>query len=97
MASVNWSNVNEWGDLLAVVNTNTGSWGWFLIMNAIFVLLLLLFSVFGFEVGLLMASSVAFVFGMFLVYMGLVAWQWLLIYVGLILFVMIYIGWTSRK
>lgn len=95
--AVNWTNVTTWTDVLATANTNSGSWFWTLIMYAVFIVALLLFSAYGFEVALLTASFIGLILGLFLVYAGLVAWTWTLTFVGLILFMFLYIAWSSKK
>ena len=95
--AVNWTNVTTWTDVLATANTNTGSWFWTLIMYSIFIVGLLIFSSWGFETALLSASFVALILGLFLVYAGLVAWTWTLTFVGIILFMFLYISWSSKK
>ena len=95
--AINWSNVTAWGNILQTANTNSGSWFWTLIMYGVFIVTLLLFSTWSFEVAILGASFVGLIFGLFLVYGDLVAWQWLLTFIGLILFQFLYIAWTSKK
>lgn len=94
---VNWSNVTTWTQVLQTANTNSGSWFWTLIMYGVFIISLLIFSSLGFETALLSASFIALILGMFLVYAGLVAWTWTLTFVGLILFMFLYIVWSSKK
>lgn len=95
--AVNWSNVTNWNDALATANTNSGSWFWTLIMYGIFIVALLVFSLWGFEVALLTASFIALIFGIFLSYAGLTSWTWVLTFVGIILFEFLYIAWSSKK
>ena len=93
----NWSNVTDFMGMLQVANQNSGSWFWTLVMYGVFLVGLLLFSVFGFEVAILTSSFVGLILGLFLVYADLVAWRWLLTFVGLILIEFLYISWTSKK
>jgi len=95
--AVNWTNVTTWTGVLGTANTNTGSWFWTMIMYAVFIIALLIFSAWGFEVAILASSFIALIFGIFLVYSGLVAWNWTLTFVGLILFMFFYIAWSSKK
>jgi len=44
------------------------------------------FPPYGTTIALLGGSFVAFLLGLFLVYMGLVAWKWLLTIIGVIIF-----------
>ena len=95
--AVNWTNVTGWTQILATANTNSGSWFWTVVMFGLFIVGLLLFSAWGFEIAILGASFTALVFGLFLVYSDLVAWTWLLTFIGLILIEFLYIAWSSRK
>ena len=94
--AVNWSNVTTWTEVLQTANTNSGSWFWTLILYGIWIVVLLLFSTWGFEVAMLGASFLALILGLFLVYAGLVAWTWLLTFVGLILIMFLYIVWSKK-
>ena len=94
---VNWTNVTSWGGTLQTANTNSGGWFWTLVMYGVWIVALLLFSAWGFEVALLASSFVGLVLGLFLVYAELVSWQWLLTFVGIILIEFLYITWTSKK
>jgi hypothetical protein len=66
-------------------------------MYGVFLVSLLLFSAWGFEVALLSASFVGLILGLLLVYGGLVSWEWTLTFVGIILIEFLYIAWTSKK
>jgi len=95
--AVNWTNVTTWNDMLVTANTNSESWFWTFIMYGVFIVCLLIFSTWGFEVGLLVASFIGLLLGIFLVYADLVAWTWTLTFVGIILFTFLYIAWSSKK
>jgi len=94
---VNWTNVITWTAVLQTANTNSGSWFWTLIMYAVFIVALLIFSAWGFETALLSSSFIALILGIFFVYAELVAWEWTLTFVGIILFMFMYIAWSSKK
>lgn len=95
--AVNWTNVTTWTNVLQTANTNSGSWFWTLIMYGVFIISLLLFSSWGFETAIMGSSFIALVLGLFLVYADLVAFRWVLTFVGLILFMILYIAWSSKK
>lgn len=94
--AVNWTNVTTWTQILQTANTNSSSWFWTLILYGVWIVILLLFSTWGFEVAMLGASFIALIFGLFLVYAGLVTWTWLLTFVGIILIMFLYIVWSKR-
>lgn len=95
--TINWTNVTTWTGVLQTANTNSGSWFWTMIMYTVFIVALLLFSAWGFETALLTSAFIGLLFGLFLVYADLVAWKWLLTFVGIILFMFLYIAWSSKK
>ena len=95
--AVNWTNVTSWNDVLATANTNSGSWFWTFIMYGIFLVALLIFSAWGFEVALLISAFIGLLLGILLVYAGLVSWTWTLTFVGIILFSFLYIAWSCKK
>ena len=94
--AVNWTNVSTWTQILQTANTNSSSWFWTLILYGVWAVILLLFSTWGFEVAMLGSAFIALIFGLFLVYAGLVAWTWLLTFVGIILIMFLYIVWSKK-
>ena len=94
--SINWTNVTTWTGILQTANTNTDTWFWTLIMYGVFIVVLLLFSTWGFEIAILGASFLALIFGLFLVYADLVSWTWVLTFPGLILIMFLYIVWSKK-
>lgn len=95
--AINWSNVTTWTGILGTANTNTDGWFWLLINFGVFFLALLIISLWGFEVALLASSFLGLILGIFLAYIGLIAWGWVLVFVGLILISILYIVWTTDK
>lgn len=93
----NWTNVTDWTGILQIANDNSGSWFWTLIMYGVFIIALLIFSAWGFETGLLVSAFIGLILGLFLVYAELVSWTWTLTFVGIILFMFLYIAWSSKK
>jgi hypothetical protein len=93
----NWTGVIDPSTLLVMANTNTGGYFWLGILFMIYVVLIIAFIPFGVEASILTSSFVGLVLGIFLVYMSLIGWKWLLFFVGIILFMFIYIVWSSGK
>lgn len=91
------NNVSDWGGLLQVANTNTEGYFWLMVMWGVWIVTLILTSVFGLYPALLLASFIGMILGLFLVYAELVAWPWVLTYLATILIVMLMIAWTSNK
>lgn len=94
---INWTNVTTWDGMLAGANTNTGSWFWTILLYGLWVIFLIMFSTFGFEVTILISSFLAFIVGLFLVYAELVYIGWVLTFVGLILIMFLYITWSKKS
>lgn len=95
MIPTNFSAINSFDDMLVAANTNSPFWLGMLIM--IFAVFLISFSTYGgFVMGLLAASFVGFIIGLFLAYMGLVAWTWVLMLFGILLFSILYIAFSKK-
>ena len=94
MTPTNFSNINSFEDMLVAANTNSPFWLGMLIM--IFAVFFITFATYGgFALGLLAASFVGFVLGLFLAYMGLVAWTWVLMIFGILIFTILYIAFSK--
>lgn len=97
MASINWSNITDLGQLPDAANTASSGSFWVGMLYMVWVIALLLTVGFGFEVALLTSSFLALVIGLLMVYAGLVALPWVLTFLGIIVFMFLYIIWTSNK
>lgn len=97
MVAINWTNITSFAQIPQAANTTTGGYFWVGTLYMIWIILLILFAYFGFEVALLTSSFLALILGLLLVYTDLIAWQWCLTFVGLILGMFLYIIWSSNK
>lgn len=97
MASINWSNVTDFGQITAEANNVTGGSFWASMFYMLWIILILISIAFGFEVGMLVASFIMFVLGILMVYAGLMSWTLLLPMPALILIIFLYIIYTSKK
>jgi len=95
MTGTNWTNISTFEGLLIEANRSAPFWTG--IMFMLWVVLMITFLPFGTNVALLGSSFLAFVIGLFLVYMDLVAWNWLLVFVGVIILVIIVEALFSKK
>ena len=95
--SVNWSTITTAAGMLAAPNSGTGGWFWVGINLMIWVILILVFSGFNIEIALMVASFIALIMSIFLTYMDLASWAWSLFYIGWILFMLLYVIWSSQK
>lgn len=95
MIPTNFSDITNFEGMLVAANTNSPFWlGMLLMISAVF---LISFSTYGgFVMGLLAASFVGFIIGLFLAYMGLVAWSWVLMIFGLLIFSILYIAFSKK-
>jgi len=94
---VNWSAVTTPTQLMNLPNENTGGSYWISILYMLWVILMLVFARFGFEIAILSSSFLCLVMGIFLAYAGLIAFEWCLFFLGVILFMFLYIVWSSNK
>jgi len=85
MQNVNWTNITNIEQILAVANTNTGSWFWTATLYMVWVILFVSTLNFGFEIALLGASFSCFMLGVLLTYLGLVSWVWTAFFMGVII------------
>ena len=93
----NWSNASNIGRaVIDAPNHSTGDWFWTAMLYLVWVIVLGVLSVMSFEIGLLVSSFGALIVGIFLVYLGAVAWQWVAVFAGIILFEIIYIVWMKN-
>jgi len=98
MTLTNWSNMTDLSQLPAVANTasNGSFWPGMLIM--LWIIMILIMIGYGFEIAFLVASFLALILSIFLVYSGLIAWWYSTMFVGICLFMFLYIIWSgSRK
>ncbi len=92
-----FQNMTNFGELLKIPNAITGGWFWLGIQVLVFIVLLVSFLGFGFEVALLSAGFITLISGVFLVYLELLSWRWLMFFLGIILFTLLYSVWKRRK
>lgn len=97
MATINWSNVTDFGQIPEQANVASGGSFWVGMFYMLWVILIFLFVGFGFEVALIVASFIMLVLGLLLVYTGLIAWAHLVTVVSVLLFMFLYIIWSSPK
>lgn len=97
MVGINWTNVTDTTSLLATANTNTGGWFWLNMLLMLWIVLGISFIPFGVYPALLGSSFLALIIGIFLAYMGLVAWTWVLGIIGVLIGIFFWIGYSSSK
>jgi hypothetical protein len=91
----NWSNITTFEDML--VSANSGAPFWTLMLFMIWAVLTITFMPFGTTIALLAGSFLGGLIGIFLVYMGLVAWKWVLGMFALMLAIIIIETLWQRK
>lgn len=97
MASINWSNITDFGQIPAVANTASNNSFWVGMFYMIWVILIMLMIGYGFEVALIVASFITLIIGLLITYSGLMAWEHLISVLAVILFTFLYIIWSSSK
>lgn len=96
MAVVNWTNVTNWNDVLALPNTTTEGWFWSAIVYMLFIVATLIFSSFGFEIGILSGVFLGLVTSLFLAYMDLVTWGTVQVFIALFVIIGLYLMWKLK-
>jgi len=90
MAGINWSNVTTFEQMLTSANTSaSGFWLGVLVMITAVILITLM--PYGVIVSLLASTFLGFIIGLFLAYLGLVAWTWVLMILGILIATILYI------
>lgn len=97
MATINWSNITDLGQVPQAANTASSGSFWVDMLYMMWVILILLTIGYGFEVAILVSSFAMLILAILMVYGGLIAWQWALTFVGVLLFMFLYIIWSSSK
>lgn len=97
MAMINWSNVTDFGDIPAAANTTSEGYFWTGMLYMCWIILIFIMIGSGFEVALVVASFLALIGGIMLVYADLMSWQLVLPFIGIIISVFLYILWISPK
>ena len=90
-----WTNITTFEGLITAPNTYAPFWTG--IMFMMWIVLIITFLPFGVSAALLGGSFLAFLLGLMLVYMGVVAWGWLLTFVGVIVGVIIFDALFAKK
>jgi hypothetical protein len=96
MNPINWSNITSADQIISAPNIVTGGSFWVAMMFMTWIILLMLFIPWGFEVALVASAFIGFIIGLPLVYLGVVAWQYLMVFLGIIMFMFIYIIWNNK-
>ena len=89
--------MSDFGQLPSLANTASNGWFWAGMWYMIYIILILLFVGYGFEVAIVAASFVSMLIGIILVYAGLMAWEHMIVSVAILLFIFLYIIWSSSK
>ena len=95
MNGTNWTNITSFEGMLVEANRYAPFWTAVLFM--IWAVLCITFMPFGFTVALLAGSFIGGLIGLFLVYMGLVAWKWVLMMFALVIALVIYETLFAKK
>jgi hypothetical protein len=91
----NWSEITTFEEMLVTANSHSPFWTMILFM--IWSILVITFLPFGTVIALLAGSFVGGLIGLFLVYMGLVAWKWVLGMFSLVIAIVIFQTLFAKK
>ena len=96
-AYINWSNITDMANLPAAANTATGGSFWVGMLYMIWIILLLLLVIYGFETAILTSSFLALILGLLLVFSGLVSWVAVMPFIAIIIIIFLYITYQRNK
>ncbi len=95
MGGTNWSSLQTFNAMLQAPNTYAPFWTG--IMYMIWIILIVTFLPYGTSIAIIAGSFIAFLLGIFLVYMNLVGWKYLLAMVGMIILMIIWDAIFTKK
>jgi len=93
---VNWSAVTSFEQVPSLANTASGGTFWVGMLQMMWIILILTFIGYGFEIALMVGSFLALILSFFLVYADLISWHYIVQFTGILLFMFLYIIWSSR-
>jgi len=91
-----FQNVTDIKGLLQVTNNVTSGFGWISLSLMVQVIIFLGLLPFGALASALSSAFMMLVAGMFLSYLGLIAWEWLMLWLAQILFIILYVTWQGK-
>lgn len=97
MTAINWTNVTTFEGFLGTANTTTQGWFWTGMAWMMFIIILITFLGFGFEVAILAAAFITLLASILLLYMGLISAWTVGTFVGIILSMFLYLIWSSNR
>ena len=95
MAGTNWTAITTFEQLLSQANNYSPFWTGVLFM--IWIVLIIMFIPYGTVTAVLGGSFLAILMGIFLLYMGLVAWKWVLAIFAVMVLVLIWEALFAKK
>ena len=97
MSYINWTNITDLAQLPAAANTASGGSFWTATLYMVFLIILIMASVWGFEIALLVSAFLAFLIGFMMAYADLVNWIYVLPFPAIILLFFLYIVFSGKK
>ena len=97
MTAINWTNITDFGQLPAQANNVSSFNFWVAVIFLIFIVLFIMLIGYGFEVAILISGFLAMVLSILLVYADLIPWFYILFFAALLLFMFLYIVWSSGR
>jgi len=97
MSVINWSNVTDFSQLPGLANASSGGLFWSGVLWLMFIVLILVLVSYGLEVAVTVAAFLAFAMSFLFVYNDLVGWGHIVAFAGILLFMYLYITWSSGR
>ena len=92
-----WGNITTPTQMLKLANDVSGGWFWFFMTLALFIILFIVLLNFGYERATLTASLSTLIMSVMLAYMDLLNWKFVLMYFGILIFMMLYVYYSSTR
>jgi hypothetical protein len=95
--AINWSNVSDFSNIPSLANENSGGNFWVGMLYMLWIIFIIILMGWGFETALMVASFLALILGLLLVYMDLVTFTYLITFPAVIILLFFYISFSSPK
>lgn len=95
--TLNATNISSFDDVLKLANTTTNGTFWTGMFWMLIAIIFMASIAFGFEVAMILTFFAGMIIGMFLLYLGLISFTVFAMTEAILLFVVIYLVYTSNK
>lgn len=97
MAYINWSDVSNFTAVVQAANTGSNNTFWIGMLFMLWIVLILVLLIHGFEAALIASSFIALILGVLMTYADLINWQYNLIFLGVLLGMFLYVTYATPQ